>query len=551
MTRADGADEELFSRVLRTPEHLHSQRTHVVNVSVLATSSPRSELQPATMDPSTLDRLIAQTKQRFCPTDENDVPLPPICDPDPPPPRIVPPPGPPTDGWNDTVDRCAASACNQAFLNNEPVKWGALSPKSKAVSVFSYSEWSDGVLQKADCSLIRAIAKIIDTTNGGDTIRVAITAWHKEAWGILEALWNAHNRGVRIFIITGASNTDKWYSTDSWILSHLEVLSHAPSPGGGTRFRTWKSSPRYPNISHNKFVLVERKSAHQHIVMIGSANWRFFDIARNCDLLAVNNKVVHDAFAYYFSSLWDSLGDQDPAYNVLPQVVIDPQAGLSAHFFPILKADGTPDTGAPNPYVSILRQFRRERQTTIRVIGAAWPAPCKQWGDNGCVQYWPYSEEAKWANTLAQELVDHRRGGSDVRVIANHHKDPGCHSAGSCETTPFMGQWTPHCETHNEVWRKFDAAHIPWAKVGTHSKVLIVSGRLIDGGAFRQSVYSGTANMTLSKTLADAFIGVHDDPVTFSQYEAWWRWLCANAAWNWWKGSPFPTCAPPHDTEGG
>ncbi|HRI07142.1 MAG TPA: hypothetical protein PKW35_04950 [Nannocystaceae bacterium] len=68
-----------------------------------------------------------------------------------------------------------------------------------------------------------------------------------------------------------------------------------------------------------------------------------------------------------------------------------------------------------------------------------------------------------------------------------------------------------------------------WGKVGTHSKILIVSGPLKTGGN-RSSVFTGSTNFSEPDSQPDAWVGVHDDALIFSQYINWWKWLCTSTA---------------------
>jgi len=138
-------------------------------------------------------------------------------------------------------------------------------------------------------------------------------------------------------------------------------------------------------------------------------------------------------------------------------------------------------------------------------------------------------EKTGWGKSSAlTALLDHAKGGSDVRVLANHHNDR-CWCCTPCRLHPASSPQGGYCETKEAVWGALHNAGIPWGKVGTHSKILIVSGPLKEGGS-RSSVYTGSTNFSQPSNQPDAWVGVHNDASIFDQYNTWWKWLCSSTA---------------------
>lgn len=454
----------------------------------------------------------------------------PVSDPargaDCPAPRYVPPDNDRIWSPTENVGRCAGVECGDAFLNCTRIGYGSFSSKSRAQPVFSHSEWKGGYLVKADCSIIRAIAWHIDQTKDGDEVLIAISSWGNEAWGILNSVLLASQRGVSVKVVCGnGTGKASWAVADDWIRLHLD--EHL----GSGRVQYWTTLPNVyfvdggSNISHNKFVLIRTNSPDRSIVLIGGANWRAFDISRNCDLLAVDNNLIWKAFRKYWENgLWKA-AKFNPQTVDYDSFAYDVQAGVSAHIWPRL-VDGVADkqgnTAAKNPWVEILKQFKKGKSTKIRIIAATW----------------------KDGAAVTTELIKHRKAGSDVRVIGNHHRDLGCHNfTNACSVTPGKPEKSSPCETREEVWTAINDASIPWAKAAPHAKTMLISGPEVDGGVWRSSVYTGSMNMSFGGNMPDAFIGIHNDLSIFFQYEQWWSWLCKNTAMNW-GGSTFgqPVC---------
>lgn len=440
----------------------------------------------------------------------------------------------PIPSWGEPYDcgeeRCAVSSCSEATEKCWPINPGAYSFKSRARPFFSYSEWKDGKLINADCSLIRVIAYHINSCQGSnDEVHIAIPAWWATGWPIAAAVESASARGVKVQIISGfeSSNPDKWFHTDPDIKNRLETSI------GGENLKLWDKVTHFWDISHNKFVLIRKWSAthqqYQQLVLISGANWAPFDVARHCDLLVVNSELIYGKFFLYWRALWNALDGLPIAYD---KEVVDSEVGLSAHFWPVLNASLKPDMAGGdkdnNPFIKIINKFRPET-TKIRIIAAFWTG-----GEFGVG---PGSD-------MLNTLRDYRALGADVRVIGNHHLDIGCHNVGGCEVQPHSGKLEGSCETKDGIWQGLDNNLIPWAKCPPHAKVLLISGVRADDNVWHQAVYTGSMNISYGTGMPDAFIGVHDDPVIFDQYEAWWLWLCHHAALN--RGGPAcPLQGPP------
>lgn len=422
--------------------------------------------------------------------------------------------------------RCALDACIDQTARCAPINAKPYSPQSRAQAVFSYSKWKNGLLEDggADCSIIRAIARHIDTTRAGDEVLIAISAWWVDGWPIAKAVQYASERGVNVRVITGGGAQEKWYHTSPWIYDLLKKSI------GEKNIKLWVGAKSFPNISHNKFVLI-RKAPSEHLVLIGGANWGPFDIARNCDLLTVNSDTIWAAFRVYWNSLWTAPFD-GPAQPYWPEAA-DPITGVTAHFWPILTMDGDPApdgwTSDKNPFYQIISKYKKDKTTKIRIITANW-LTTDEVDPEG-----PGSD-------LLDLLKEYRDEGSDVRVIGTHHLDVGCASNHKCEFQPYDNIAKQSCETRWLVWRRLQDYHIPWAKCGTHAKILLVSGVRIADNKSHHSVYTGTMNASYEINMPDAFIGVHDDPAIFAQYEEWWQWLCVNNAMN--RGGSNSVCGP-------
>lgn len=438
------------------------------------------------------------------------------------------------ENFEDESKKCALTACNAAIESCAPIFAGLYSPRSRAQPVFSYSRWKGGYLETlpnpggpphglADCSLIRAIARYIDMTRKGDEVLIAIAAWSDVAWVIGRSVLDARTRGVTIRVISG-NDVGGWANTGSWISAKL-ALSLGPSG-----FKLWNGGykPFGSQISHNKFVLIKRKTSPspnaplQHLVLISGANWARFDIARHCDLLTLDSEIIWGAFRQFFEALWSASPNTIISY---PSTAEDSNTGVTAHFWPILDAFGQIEpngsTPAKNPFYRIINKYDPGKGTKIRIIAANW------WRVNkNNIATGPGSD-------LLKLLRIHRIAGSDVRVIGNHHRDTDCHGIKTaCNVDPGdkNSEEVAPCETRNEVWEFLNDNKIPWAKCPPHAKVLLVSGRTFPNGQWRQEVYTGSMNISYETNMPDAFVGVHDDPIIFSQYENWWTWMCSNAA---------------------
>lgn len=198
----------------------------------------------------------------------------------------------------------------------------------------------------------------------------------------------------------------------------------------------------------------------------------------------------------------------------------DPDSEITASFRPILPNVPGEPIEKQNSYVDALAAFPAAPTTKIRVLGSYWKTTSSQ--------------------SVVQMLIDHKKGGSDVRIAANHHNDPGCHYVDDgCEKTPYTAPEMGVCETTNNVWRKLHLNGIRWAKIATHAKVLLMEGWV--EGRLRRVVYAGSMNMTYEETMPDAFIGIHNDGIIFSEYERWFRWLCQYTSMN---TSGPDVCAP-------
>ena len=444
--------------------------------------------------------LRAGLLHRFCPTGENPTtPIPGICDipdfnvPDRPPPPLPAPPPP----WPNTAGNCGTTDCYDQWMKNAPISGaGAFSPKSGCQPVFSMTPWFDGKAQTKDCSPLRGIARLINMTVAGDKVKIAICAWYDVAWEVVIAVWKALNRGVEVMILAHPVR-DFWAQTGKNVYDALQ-------PRLGDRWQTWSYPSTYYNILHHKFVLIERVKAGQKISAISGMNWAEFDITRNCDLLIMSSATIFDAFEFAFFSLMYSAKykednpDQPTPLFPMPPDTYDETLGVSAHFWPSHPAK-------PHPAVDILSKFKPGPTTLIRVIAASWTG-----------------------GATLDSLVEHRKNGSDVRILANHHKDP-CWSGGTCKLHPAGGAKGGKCETIDAVWDSLHNNGIHWGKVGTHSKILIVSGPLKTGGN-RSSVFTGSTNFSEPDSQPDAWVGVHDDALIFSQYINWWKWLCTSTA---------------------
>ena len=446
-----------------------------------------------------------------------------------------------TIGFDCDRHRCSLDSCNDATALCWPINSGQYSPKSRAIPLFSYSEWNNGRLENADCSIIRVIAYHINTCGLGDQVHIAISAWWSDGWPILKAVEAASARGAIVRIITGVEDQDPWFHTATWIGDRLKATI------GPQNVRHWSSKKAFPNISHNKFVLINRGKFGQHMVLISGANWAPFDIARHCDLLTVNSWKIWSAFLTYWNALWSSQENGEPTWY--PTEFEDPEAGLSAHFWPVLNIVGEPevDGGASlkNPFLRIIRRYKAEAATKIRIIAASWHYSGS--GEDPGLASGPGKD-------LVDELVKYREDGADVRVIGNHHLDPRCHSSWACQVQPGMSPDAGSCETTNGVWKELEDNQIPWAKCPPHAKILMISGIHKSDNKWHQAVYTGSMNFSYewgvpipdvkAGAMADSFIGVHDDPVIFSQYEEWWKWLCQNSAIG--AGGPSPVCGDEH-----
>lgn len=187
-----------------------------------------------------------------------------------------------------------------------------------------------------------------------------------------------------------------------------------------------------------------------------------------------------------------------------------------------------------NPFVQILRKYKKDKNTKIRLATATWRGDAQ-------------------GKSVVEELKLHRAAGSDVRVIGNHHLDLGCHSSGAkgkCTIQPGKGNVQGSCETTEYIWGLLDKTTkspdppgppIPWAKCGIHAKFLLISGFQESSNKWHQAVYTGSMNISYELGMPDAYIGVHNDPEIFGQYEAWWNWLCQNIALSR-GGSVLPVC---------
>lgn len=435
--------------------------------------------------------------------------------------------------------RCGLVACNDAITSCAPINAGLYSPLTRAQPVFSYSRWKDGRLEEkqtapeddppyglADCSLIRAIAYHIDLTQSGDEVFIAIPAWSNVAWAIARSVTSAVKRGVIVRVIGGGGG---WAVFGNWVKAQLDEYlgPNAWLKVWASNYKSFSSPPYLSQISHNKFVLIRRPALNQHLVLITSANWAGFDISRNCDLLTVDNKTIWLAFRQYFNSLWFASKDEFVIPYETESVDLDSQGrGITAQFWPRLQMGLADEDGwlpAKNPFVRILRKYKKDKTTKIRLATATW------------------RDDLQGRSVLA-ELKEHRAAGSDVRVIGNHHLDTGCHWFGGCTIHPGKGALVGSCETREEIWRWLDATTppmddkvppgppIPWAKCGIHAKFLLVSGFQEEKNEWHQAIYTGSMNVSYERNMPDAFVGVHNDPVIFAQYEGWWNWLCQNIA---------------------
>ena len=516
----------------------HHSRCHVAPNPGIAQSSPRPTTSPA---PETQFRgeakqplwepldIEAKLKPMLlcCPkSDPNQVGCDqgvPSCeeDPEPRPPRPSRPPNShcapipiDTDDYESDHLRCSLTPCIDQAERCLPIAAGIYSAKSRAQPVFSYSKWKDGKLVDggADCSIIRAIAYHIDMSQAGDEVLIAIAAWWTDGWTILKAVQDASARGVTVRVITGGGKQSDWFHTSTWIKKPLE------DSVGTENVKYWAGThnPFGGQISHNKFVLIQRKSSNQHLLLLTGANWARFDVARHCDLLTLDSFNIWNAFRQYWLQLWSSSPTVSAIY---PSNATDPVTGVTAQFWPLVDAKGNIPVGGEtpkqNPFYQIINKYKEDKLTKIRIIASNW---------TGGLQ-------GKDIFTLLQS---YRKGGADVRVVGNHHLDTGCHMAktGGCQFQPGQGAKVGSCETTDTVWGLLEDGNIPWAKCAPHAKVILISGFLKSNGKWNQAVYTGSMNISYELSMPDSFVGVHDDPVIFSQYEKWWNWLCSSTAMN-------------------
>jgi hypothetical protein len=417
---------------------------------------------------------------------------------------------------------CYGSDCYNQFVGNGKIAGlGELSAQTNCLPVFSMSTWDNGHLTWADCGPLHAYVKMIDGTIKGDKIDICMCAWYDQAWPVVVALKNAYDRGVVIRILAhGIRCGGSWVRTDC--ITGMTLKSFL-----GDSYRTWSAPAPLNNALHNKFMLIHRRSDRpsdrRFFVVNSGMNWAVFDLSRNVDVMIANNASIYNMFRFFFDSLWEFSVSKDKSnLNITPQVTWKMgDIAISAHFWPTVSSGQL--IAKNHPFVAILDEFVPGPNTKIRVIAASWST-----------------------GLPLDRLIEHRNGGSDVRVAANHHRDLKCHGYYNCCTiTPGKGdikscsnevETSMPCETEEGVWVKLHGDNIykkriPWAKIASHSKVLLISGPLKNGGK-RSSVYTGSLNWSAVSNVADSFIGIHNDPLIFSQYENWWNWLCKNTALN-------------------
>jgi phosphatidylserine/phosphatidylglycerophosphate/cardiolipin synthase-like enzyme len=320
---------------------------------------------------------------------------------------------------------------------------------------------------QASKAIIGRLAGLIDATPKGASIYISIFIFKNE-YGLLNAIRQANNRGVKLHIIIDMSSANHRKGNASTI-ENLKAM------GNGIDVVETYNDAQANAINHNKLVLFSelstKKGKAKNVVFTSSENWAPSTEKNMQNAVILSDKGLYQAYLHYWKEMKERAAGGMKNYTFIKYS--DPDGGIWAYLFPKRKKG---NRYGPDPMIKILDEISDPSEATIQIEMPIW------------TKYRIRVDHALDGVSIVDKLSQLLKQGAKVEIVARSNIDAHDEVAALAGQGAFV-----------KMYNYTDEPGVK--KIKLHSKVMLIQGewngkktRLVIAGSQNFGGKSITAN---------------------------------------------------------